>query len=683
MQAPAISAQQPAATVNQQRPASRWIVAPVADLSLIVATPLIVWGLLTLAQQVLTPAQITSYALVWAIGHHLPGMLRAYGDRALFQRFRIRFIVAPLVLLAIGIYSSTSQSSAIPLAVGFWGLWHYLMQAYGFLRIYDSKVQSVAPLTCLLDRAMCLVWFIGPVMLTDNGLMSYLNLLYRAGGPLLPPSSIIALRSVALVSVVVVTGLFLINTARRTAQGNPPSPVKLLLMVTTFGYYWYCLATVSNLLVSYALFELFHDVQYLTIVWSFNEKRAAKDSGAGSFTRFLFRRRGGLIACYIGLIVVYGLLNFGTREYVAGQIHLQHRSTALDVDVQKLLLGVFVASTILHYYYDGFIWKLRESDTRRSLGLADDAARKPNLWGPRLTWGLAALGICGLIGLVAQELLQKPEFGIDRHDALAATLPNSVFVHNNRGIALAAAGRLDDAEAAHRKALKLNPNYADVYYNLGTVLVRKGKREEARLEFQKAVKLDPRHAEAQYNLGSLLLEQGRYRESLPYLEAAAKLTPRKAEVLANYGLVLQNVGRLPEAIRALERAVQLKPDLAIAHANLAQALAASDRRSDALEHFLQAVRLQPDSALPLFNLGVALEEQERLDEAVTAYRASLKIDPKSAGAWQNLGTALAKQNKLAEAVDAFSHAIALAPDNASARQNLERAQGLLRPPQND
>ncbi|PYJ70411.1 MAG: hypothetical protein DME75_09330 [Verrucomicrobia bacterium] len=36
-----------------------------------------------------------------AMGHHLPGMIRAYGDRALFQRFRWRFIFAPIFLVVV------------------------------------------------------------------------------------------------------------------------------------------------------------------------------------------------------------------------------------------------------------------------------------------------------------------------------------------------------------------------------------------------------------------------------------------------------------------------------------------------------------------------------------------------------------------------------------------------------
>lgn len=49
------------------------------------------------------------------MGHHLPGMIRAYGDRALFQRFRTRFIVAPLALLAVCVWSSLHNIEAIQL----------------------------------------------------------------------------------------------------------------------------------------------------------------------------------------------------------------------------------------------------------------------------------------------------------------------------------------------------------------------------------------------------------------------------------------------------------------------------------------------------------------------------------------------------------------------------------------
>ena len=212
----------PAVNHASPRSPSPWIVAPAADLLLVICTPLVIVSLLTLAQWYFTPAQITSFAIVWAIGHHLPGMMRAYGDQVLFRRFRARFVVAPLLLVAVGVYSVATQSSAIPLGVGLWGWWHYLMQAYGFLRIYDGKARSIAPLTSWLDQAMCLAWFAGAVVLTDNGLFGFLNLFYKASGPVVSTELIADVKLGVLVTVIVVTAAFVLHGLVQMWRGQFP-----------------------------------------------------------------------------------------------------------------------------------------------------------------------------------------------------------------------------------------------------------------------------------------------------------------------------------------------------------------------------------------------------------------------------------------------------------------------------
>lgn len=657
----------PPAADSPKRKPSPWIVAPVADFLLVIATPLLIFVALTLSKNVATPEQITAFALIWAIGHHLPGMMRAYGDRALFHRFHTRFVVAPLLLLAVGIYSVTTQSSAIPLGVGLWGWWHYVMQTYGFLRIYDGKARSVAPLTCWLDQAMCLVWFAGAVMLTDNGLFGFLNLFYKAGGPAVSVELIAAGTQTVYVALVLVTAAFVLNALLRVWRGERPSFLKLALMATTFGYYWYCLTTVSNLLISYALFEMFHDAQYLTIVWAFNERRAVKDAGAGVFTRLLFRRRWGLVVSYLGLIVGYGLLNYGTREMAVGSL-------------QQILSGVFVASTLLHYYYDGFIWKLREAETRSSLGLADAAATtSARSWRPVFTWSVVFLPLCGLTWLAIGER-SHPEFDLPRHAELVAELPRCVFAHHNQGMALAAAGQLDEAEAAYRQALVLNPAYAEVHYELGIVLTRKGETDAAVAEFQKVLQLDRRHVRANYNLGVLLLNRGDLRQAVALFETALERAPRRADTHSNLGSALVMSGQRKAAIKHFRQALDINPNLTEAHSNLAGALAAEGDSKGALAHYRQALTLQPDSPAAHFNLGTFLEDQQQLNEAVAEYRAALRLDPRAGNVWNNLGVALAKQNQMPEALRAFRHAVELAPEDASAKQNLERAEAVLPAP---
>src|SRR5688500_12969736 len=96
------------------------------------------------------------------------------------------------------------------------------------------------------------------------------------------------------------------------------------------------------MMVSVALFDVFHDVQYLTLVWLFNRQRADKDAGARRFTRFLFRNSNGLIGLYIGLVIGYGSLDYFTNAID-------------DVKVKQMLLGLLTASALLHFYFDGFI----------------------------------------------------------------------------------------------------------------------------------------------------------------------------------------------------------------------------------------------------------------------------------------------------------------------------------------
>src|SRR6185437_15310268 len=81
---------------------SLWILNSWRDLLLYVGTPLLLIPLFTLAQTRWSAQDIYLFVAAFgAMGHHLPGMIRAYGDRALFDRFRTRFVVAPVFLLVV------------------------------------------------------------------------------------------------------------------------------------------------------------------------------------------------------------------------------------------------------------------------------------------------------------------------------------------------------------------------------------------------------------------------------------------------------------------------------------------------------------------------------------------------------------------------------------------------------
>src|SRR5438874_12166780 len=89
----------PAAPAVARRP-NLWILDGWRDLILYVCTPLVILPIFLVAQARWSAEDIYLFVAAFgAMGHNLPGMIRAYGDPALSQRFKWRFIFTPIILV--------------------------------------------------------------------------------------------------------------------------------------------------------------------------------------------------------------------------------------------------------------------------------------------------------------------------------------------------------------------------------------------------------------------------------------------------------------------------------------------------------------------------------------------------------------------------------------------------------
>jgi superkiller protein 3 len=87
-------------------------------------------------------------------------------------------------------------------------------------------------------------------------------------------------------------------------------------------------------------------------------------------------------------------------------------------------------------------------------------------------------------------------------------------------------GRLDDAIAEYKNALRLNADYAPAWRNLGAALFNQGNTPRAIEAFQRALILLPGSADAHYVLGLALLRlPGRTDDAVAQLEEALRLAP--------------------------------------------------------------------------------------------------------------------------------------------------------------
>jgi len=524
------------------RPASgRWILNLWSDLLLFVATPLLIVPLVFLVQSPWIGIEAKTIGVLvfsfGALGHHLPGMIRAYGDRELFRRFRARFIIAPVLLLAVAIPVAQYDLHTLTLVILIWSCWHGLMQLYGFARIYDAKVGSISTVTAYWDWLLCACWFVTAQVFSTSKMSDFLELWYTSGGPLIPPIYVHLFRWVCLaISIVVLIG-FLGNHALQTYRGrmnNGPVPnsIKLLLLANGIGFWWFAMVYVENAILGVALFEIFHDVQYLAIVWLYNCRRVNATPDLGAFMKFMFRRGPGMLSLYVGLVFAYGLYGF-----------VHNRSTHDDA-LQRTLMGLVWASTILHYYYDGFIWKVREKSTRVGLGLSggDGPTRAPLLGQGEWIHLLKCAPLLFVVGWLAFGELSESVFApqddaareamlvaqFEREQNIAEAVPDNLGAQARAAASLAKYGWQQEALDLLQNVVKRHPTFGDGYLMLGHLHLQRGELDKAAGCFEAtcaSAKTKDERALANHRAGEVYLQQKQFELAKARFRAALQEDP--------------------------------------------------------------------------------------------------------------------------------------------------------------
>jgi len=404
-----------------------------------------------------------------------------------------------------------------------------------------------------------------------------------------------------------------------------------VLLITSISFWWYCNNIVASVLVGVALFEVFHDVQYLSLVWIYNRKRVESDKSIGGFMRFVFRRSGALVGVYIGLVLAYGGLSL-SKSFVG-----------IDA-VKNILTGVVTASALLHFYYDGFIWKVREKSTRQSLGITGGTA-DVSLGGFLPSWALHGAKWVAIfvipLGILWFAEVNSAQGKLERLATIAADLPTSARAHVNYATELQQAGRDDEAAKEFTEAIRLNPGSAKAHVSLGSLLTAKGELGEAQNHFEEALRIEPKNAEYHSGYAYLLDQLGHKDQAASESETAIRLAPKSAQAHYGFGAFLEKHGEPDEAIAKYRQALQLDPAYVDAHIDLGTLLLEKGELAEAREHLEKASELNPNLAQPHNYLGKILMSQGNVSGAIAQFEEALRLHPDFPEAEENLRVAKA------------------------------------------
>lgn len=250
-------------------------------------------------------------------------------------------------------------------------------------------------------------------------------------------------------------------------------------------------------------------------------------------------------------------------------------------------------------------------------------------------------------------------------------------------------GKLEEAIAAYRLAIELNPDCSWSYHNLGEALAKVGQFQEAIAAFSRAIELKPDFSWSYHHLGDALDRQQQWEEAVVAFRRAIELNPAHFGSYYGLGQGLVNLGQLDDAIAAFRHASELEPGADWIQYRLGEVLQQRTQldlegaivsyrqvielNPDDVEAYRKLLEIQPDNFEVWLQLGKTLVKLEQWEEAIASYRRITELNPDDVQAHYRLGELLIKHGDLDGAIDTLRHALELSPNSDESYYNLGEA----------
>jgi hypothetical protein len=289
---------------------------------------------------------LSVFSGVFTMAHLVVVFFRTHGNESVFKRHPVRFLIVPVFLFAAMAISSWALIFGFVLAV-WWDVYHSALQTHGFGRYYDSKRNADRAAGARLDRGLNFLLYAGPIFagvsladhtvhftrFADVGTPS----LARIGGALLHhrPAWPWLLASIAAPYL-----LYYLWSYRRLAQkGYAVSMEKIVLFVSTalcsvwaWGF--------NPFGQAFFIMNFFHALQYFALV-AHSERESV--AGRMGLTKYEWGKAAAAI-----VILTAGFLYGAWAKFLGETSHWA--------------FSVVITVSLLHFWYDSFIWSVRRSE---------------------------------------------------------------------------------------------------------------------------------------------------------------------------------------------------------------------------------------------------------------------------------------------------------------------------------
>jgi tetratricopeptide (TPR) repeat protein len=261
-----------------------------------------------------------------------------------------------------------------------------------------------------------------------------------------------------------------------------------------------------------------------------------------------------------------------------------------------------------------------------------------------------------------------PQAALELLEPLLKKQAKWAAAHFEYGLALAAAGRGDEAIQALRKTVSLKPEHTEAWRHLADHLLATGDSAGGDSAYARHVQCATRDPLLQQAAASMLENDIPKAERL--LKAHLKQAPTDVPAIRMLAEVAVRCGRNDDATKLLHRCLELAPGFAAARYNYAVLL---HRQNDSVKALVEIERLLAvDPRNPSYrNLcAVILSRIGEYERSSRIYAELLEQYPGNAKVWLSYGHVLKTEGRKRKCIDAYRRSTALDPDFGEAYWSL-------------
>ena len=285
-----------------------------------------------------------SFIQCFIFAHLFLVFFRSHGNTTVFRQYPVRFRIVPIVLFAGMLYSNLFVAGMAAVAI-VWDVYHSCMQTFGLGRIYDAKAGNDPTVGRQLDLGVNLLLYAGPI-LSGATLMLHVDQINAHAGSsffftAIPATAMQHQRILTWLMIgvgVPYLAWYVLSYWRLSRQGYHVSFQKVALLAST-GYCSIYTWGFNSAGQAFFIMNFFHALQYFVIVWKTEGNNLQKRLGLG-------RVRWGWLPTLVGFLAVAA--GFGLWSEI---------TQGSDV-----VFAVITLVSILHFWYDGFIWSVRKKE---------------------------------------------------------------------------------------------------------------------------------------------------------------------------------------------------------------------------------------------------------------------------------------------------------------------------------